>query len=44
MQYWNLEDKFVIKFLLELVRWEEGHTTEIFEVGVEYLFNEFFGK
>lgn len=44
MQYWNLEDKFIIKFLLQLVLWEEGHTTEISEVGAEYLFNEFFGK
>lgn len=44
MQYWNLEDKFIIKFLLQSVLWEEGHTTEISEVGAEYLFNEFFGK
>lgn len=44
MQYWKMEDKFIIKFLLQLVLQEEGHTTEVFEVGVEYLFNEFFGK
>lgn len=32
MQYWNLEDKFINKFLLQLVFWEKGHTTEISEV------------
>lgn len=44
MQYWNLEQKWILKCLLQLVLWEEGHTTEISEIGVEYLFNEFFGK
>lgn len=29
--------------ILQLVLWEEGHTTEILEVEVEHLF-EFFGE